>query len=440
MSYSEPVRNHDGGHPMRRDHEERVIAALRDLGPLSRAELAQRVGISRTTMSDITHHLLNRSMIVVYETSPRPDEAEGPSTASGHGKAGSGQGKTGRGRPATRLALNPRAGQLVGIDFGHRRVHVVVVDAAHHLVASEIRRYPGESDWPTRAAEVLDLLQELDRRGDVELAGLTGIGVGFPGPFSPRMPAFDSDDHSETTPSEYVRNRLREHYPVPIMIDNNTRLAGLAEAVWGGAETDHLVYVRLSDGIGGGLVIGGRLVTGADGFAGELGHVSVRLDGPDCRCGKRGCLETIASVPAVLARCQELGARVTSLSELKTAVERADPLVDRVLRDAGDALGRVLGTMAVTLNPAEIVVGGEIVHLAPQLLAQAQTMINWELQTMAGSELRLRQASLGDEDGALGAVAALLHTSPLLANYPVAGTAPDDDHQAVDQGEDRDAS
>ncbi|GAB3758529.1 ROK family transcriptional regulator [Microlunatus parietis] len=426
MAYSWPVRNHDGGHPMRRDHEERVIAALRDLGPLSRAELAQRVGISRTTMSDITNHLLNRAMIVTYEPSAE-SESDGPAPGSGPSR---------RGRPASRLALNPRAGQLLGIDFGHRRVHVVVVDAAHRMVASEIRRYPSDSDWPTRVAEVLELLRQLGRRADVELSGLSGIGVGFPGPFSPRMPTFDSDDHPETTPSEFVRNRLRDHYPVPIMIDNNTRLAGLAEAVWGGAETDHLVYVRLSDGIGGGLVIGGRLVTGADGFAGELGHVSVRLDGPDCRCGKRGCLETIASVPAILARCQELGARVTSLSELRTAVERADPLVDRVLRDAGDALGRVLGTMAVTLNPSEIVVGGEIVQHAPQLLSQAQIMINWELQSMAGSELRLRPASLGDEDGALGAVAALLHTSPLLANYPVPGTPSDDDHR---QAEDRTA-
>ncbi len=425
MSYSERVQNHDGGHPMRRDHEEKVIAALRDLGPLSRAELARRVGISRTTMSDITSDLLGRSMIITVDGD---DATTRPATV-------------GRGRPATRLALNPRAGQLVGIDFGHRRVHLVVVDAAHRLVASEIRRYPSESDWPARVTEALELLGELGRRDDVELAGLHGIGVGFPGPFSPRMPTFDTDDHPETTPSEFVRNRLREQYAVPIMIDNNTRLAGLAEAVWGGAETDHLVYVRLSDGIGGGLVIGGRLVTGAAGFAGELGHVSVRLDGPDCRCGKRGCLETIASVPAILGRCQELGAPVTSLAELRTAVAKADPLVDRVLRDAGEALGRVLGTMAITLNPAEIVVGGELAQLAPQLLAQAQTMINWELQPMAGTELKLRLATLGDEDGALGAVAALLHTSPLLANYPhptdsAAGTAADDDHQATD----RDAS
>ncbi len=429
MPYSERVQNHDGGHPMRRDHEEKVIAALRDFGPLSRAELAQRVGISRTTMSDITSDLLGRAMIIALDGGEATSQPTARPTA------------VGRGRPATRLALNPRAGQLVGIDFGHRRVHVVVVDAAHRLVADEIRRYPSESDWPTRVTEALELLQQLGRRDEVELAGLHGIGVGFPGPFSPRMPTFDTEDHPETTPSEFVRNRLRDQYPVPIMIDNNTRLAGLAEAVWGGAETDHLVYVRLSDGIGGGLVIGGRLVTGAAGFAGELGHVSVRLDGPDCRCGKRGCLETIASVPAILRRCQELGAPVTSLSELRTAVEKADPLVDRVLRDAGEALGRVLGTMAVTLNPAEIVVGGELVQLAPQLLVQAQTMINWELQPVAGTELKLRVATLGDEDGALGAVAALLHTSPLLANYPrpadhSTDTAADHDHQAKD----RDAS
>lgn len=394
-----------------------MIEALRTYGPLSRAELTKRVGISRTTMSDITTNLLARAMIISV---PSTGSGQAPSTDSGTPSTSSGRG-TRRGRPATRLALNPRAGQLIGVDFGHRRVHIVVVDAAHRLVASAARRYPGESDWPTRVDEALDLLDQLGGQDEVELAGLRGIGVGFPGPFSPRMPALASGDHPESTASEFVQNRLRERFSVPVMIDNNTRLAGLAEAIWGsGAGTENLLYIRLSDGIGGGLVIGGRLVTGSDGFAGELGHISVRIDGPNCRCGKRGCLETIASVPAILDRCQELNVAAGTLAELKTAVDAGDPLADRVIRDAGEALGRVLGTVAVALNPAEIVVGGEIVHLAPALLAQAQATINWELQPISSSELIIRPAQLGDEDGALGAVAALLHSSPLLAGYPSA--------------------
>lgn len=396
----------DGGHPLRRDHEDAIIAALRSGGPSSRAELAERVGLSRTTLTGITADLLRRAVIVpVPAAGPRPP---------------------GRGRPATRLALNPRAGQLVGLDFGHRRVRIEVVDAAHRRVASTTGHYPAEADWPARVATALALLAELGRRDDVEPAALHGIGVGMPGPFSPRMPAVG--DRTDPTPSDYVRHRLRERFEVPVVIDNNTRLAGLAEAVWGGAASDHLIYLRLSDGIGGGLVIGGRLVTGAAGFAGELGHVSVRLDGAGCRCGKRGCLETIASVPAILARCRELGVPVASLGALGAAARKADPLVERVLREAGEALGRVLGSAAITLNPAEIVIGGEIVGLAPQLLDQARTMIDWELQPLSTGRPRIRAAGLGDAAGALGAIAALLRTSPLLVGYPGTTDPTADDH------------
>ncbi|MVA75266.1 ROK family protein [Auraticoccus sp. F435] len=407
---------------LRRGHEQRVVDALRVSGPLSRAQLAERVGLSRATISEITADLQSRAVLVVVEES------------AAHRLAPA---RSGRGRPAQRLALNPLSGQLVGVDFGHRRVHVVVVDASHEVVASGARSYAGDSDWPTRVDRAFALLDELAEDDRVELAGVQAVSIGFPGPFSPRLPAPPpGDTEPAETSSDFVRARFGERFGVPVMVDNNTRFAALAEAIWGsGAETGDLLYVRLADGVGGGLVVQGRLVTGSAGFAGELGHISVRLDGPDCRCGKRGCLETIASVPSLLARCEEEGVRVSTLAELAEAVGRADPVVDRILRDAGEALGRVLGTLAVALNPAEVVVGGEVVHLAPALLAQAQATISWELLPMPQVAPTIRTAQLGDEDGALGAVAAVLHSSPLLASYPELSPPP-----PPPPGTDRDAS
>lgn len=390
---------------LRRTHEDELVRALQTFGPLTRSELARRVGVSRTTLTEMTAELLAQAVLVVLE-SPRP--------------------YTGRGRPAERLALNPAAGQFIGLDFGHRRVRGVIVDATHEVVATAVRSYEVDSGWETRVAQVMELLDEFDRDPAVALAGLTAVGVGLPGPFSPRMPAAPGGGTSMTA-SGFVQRELSDRLGAPVIVDNNTRFAALAEAIWGrGADTEDLLYVRLSDGVGGGLVIGGRLVTGSAGFAGELGHITFSTTGALCRCGKRGCLETVASVPSILQRCSAEGAPLGSLAELSRAVADHDPVVDRVLRDAGEALGRVLGTMAVALNPAEIVVGGEIVGIAPVLLDQAQRRIAWEMLPVREIAPTIRPAQLGDDAGALGAVAAIFHSSPLLANYPEVPTPESD--------------
>jgi predicted NBD/HSP70 family sugar kinase len=164
-------------------------------------------------------------------------------------------------------------------------------------------------------------------------------------------------------------------------------------------------------------VVGGRLVSGSAGLAGELGHVTVRADADPCRCGKNGCLETIASVPAILAACRATGLPVETLDDLAAAVARSHPLADRVLRDAAAAVGRVLAAVAMALNPAEIVIGGEITRIAPVIVEQAAATVAYELFPGAASP-GVRAAHLADDDGALGALAAVFHSSPLLAGYP----------------------
>ncbi|MDQ4098093.1 MAG: ROK family protein, partial [Actinomycetota bacterium] len=146
-------------------------------------------------------------------------------------------------------------------------------------------------------------------------------------------------------------------------------------------------------------------------------HVTVRADGLACRCGKNGCLETIASVPAILSACRAKGLAVEGLDGLAAAVARSHPVADEVLRDAAAALGRVLGAVAMALNPSEIVIGGAITRVAPVVLHQAAATITFEL--FPGAKVpSVRAAHLSDDDGALGALAALFHSSPLLAGYP----------------------
>ncbi|MEU7827728.1 ROK family protein [Nonomuraea sp. NPDC049129] len=376
----------NGAHALvRRSHEERVLRLLRQHGAQSRSEIATRVGLSRTTVSEITSDLIGRGAIQVVDT----DAVE----------------RVGSGRPAERLALDPGSGQYMGVDFGHRRVNVLVADAAHDIIASGTSRYEESAQWPERVEAGLALIDRISADTGVHYGALQAIGIGVPG-------------WGDRSRADGVAELFAERFHTAVIVDNNVRFAGLAEALHAQSDSVRdLIYLRLSDGVGGGLVVGGQLVRGFKGYAGELGHVTVVPGGAQCRCGKRGCVETVASVPAILGRCRELGLPMETLDDLRAAVEIAHPVVDQVLRAAGAAVGRVLGTAAMTLNPSEIVLAGEIVMIAPTLVQQVAATVTYELSWLTDAAPVIRAALLADDGGALGAIAALFHESPLLAGY-----------------------
>jgi predicted NBD/HSP70 family sugar kinase len=362
---------------VRRAHEERVLAILRERGGLSRAQIAARSGLSRTTLSEITGDLIARGAIVVMHT----DAAL----------------RAGSGRPAELLALDPHSGQFLGVDLGHTRVRVAVADASHEIIASGFTAYPQESRWPARLSAAVALIDRLGREQGISFSALQGIGVGVAGPYAA------GDSRAE------VLAAFGDRFGAPIVVDNNTRFAALAEA--GTSEARDVLYIRLSDGIGGGLVVGGRLVAGAGGAAGEFGHITVDESGDLCRCGKRGCLETVAAVrPALRA------AGVSDLGEL--AARLGEPRVEAALDQVAHAVGRVLAQAAQILDPEEIVIGGTLASAAPGIVARAGRVVAGEMVAAAGAGPLIRAARLGDDDGARGAITALFRQSPLLADYP----------------------
>lgn len=384
---------------IRRTHEERILATLRESGPLTRAALEARVGLSRTTLSDITAALLRRGVLV-----ERPMHEQ----------------RRGRGRPAAQLALDPSSGQFLGVDLGHRRVHVAVVNASNEIIVAGERAYDSETTWLERLDATFALIAELTAQGAIGLQALEGIGIGVPGPLStgfrgeqrtpPRWRGQGRDDLLDL-----IRSRFDERFSAPLTLDNNTRLAGLGEAVWGRAEdVESLLYVRLSDGIGGGLVVAGRLVSGASGSAGELGHVTVDPDGLPCWCGKVGCLETIASVPALRSRID---------AAARDGADRDGRATAHIVRVAGEATGRALAAASVVVDPRDVVIAGEALHFPGFLDAACEAFARETLLVGGGS--RLRVSTLRDEAGALGAIAAAFHRSPLLLGYASLVTAVD---------------
>ncbi|MFF4983825.1 ROK family protein [Streptomyces sp. NPDC001046] len=383
---------------MRRAHEEQVLSLLRTRGALSRRELGLRSGLSRTTLHDIISGLMSNGTVVsaAQESSPR-----------------------GRGRPAESITLNPGAGQAVGIDFARQHVHVAIVNVAHEIIGSADEAHAADLPWPDRVAIAERLIARLTD-SVVTLDSLTGIGVGVVGPGA---------GHAGTPPwTGTVKNRLNTRFGVPVLVDNNTRLAALGESVWGVAEGHQdVVYLRLSHGVGGGLILGGSLHRGAHGISGELGHITVDPDGPACPCGNHGCLETVASVNAITTAYQQAGGHPGEfpdlLTDLKDDKPRARVLVNRV----GALTGRVLAGVCNSVGPELVVVGGDLTQCGDAFLEPLEAALRAQVMPAARRDLQVRVATLGDAGAALGAIALVLHESPLLARYLTDTTGEGDD-------------
>ncbi|ROO84324.1 putative NBD/HSP70 family sugar kinase [Actinocorallia herbida] len=364
---------------VRLGHEERVVALLRERGALSRAELGALSGLSRSTLSDIAGALVARGAVVV--TTPESAGRKRPP-----------------GRPAELLTLNPDTGQAIGLDFGHRRVHVAVANAAQEVIGTAALGYARTTSWQRRLEIACGLVDSL-RTG---LGPLHGIGVGVTGPLGRTA--------EQTRRVTALTDALGERFGVPVAVDNNTRLAALAEMVRGaGKGFSDVVYARLSEGVGGGIVVSGRLLRGAGGGAGEIGHIPVDPAGAPCSCGGRGCLETVASVPAVVS-----AAGAADLPGALEALEAGEASAVAAFDRAGRALGFALASVCNTVSPARIVVGGEVA--VPRVLAAAEAALAVHLPP--AQRLPAHPAALGDEVGALGALALVAHDSPLLIGYP----------------------
>ena len=275
----------------------RVIDALRGRGTASRAEIARATGLSRSTVSSIVADLIEAELLT--------EQAE--ATGVAHGEAG--------GRPPVLLSLNPSAGLAVGVDFGHTHLRVAVSDLSHEVLAETWR----ELDVDHSAEDGLDaaagLVSEVLKEAKVGPKGVIGVGMGLPGPIDRTTGAVGSSSILPGWVGVNAAMEMERRLGLPVMVENDANLGALAEFVWGsGRGHSDVIYIKLSSGVGAGLLFGGRLHHGAGGTAGEIGHIPAQNGTAICRCGSRGCLETVASVRAIAQqrRGEPRGGRVAA--------------------------------------------------------------------------------------------------------------------------------
>jgi predicted NBD/HSP70 family sugar kinase len=365
-----------------------ILQLVRSGQATTRADLAAMTGLARSTVAQRVDALLARGLLV--------SRGDSPSTG---------------GRPATLLAFNDGAGVVLCGDLGATHSRVAVTDLGGTVLA-QTRHEIAIAEGPEVVLGWLEatfdgLLDEIGRGHDA----VRGVGVGLPGPVEfangrpvspPIMPGWDRYP---------VGDRLATRYGVPALVDNDVNIMAVGEhwSTW--RDEAFLLFVKMGTGIGSGIVAGGHVHRGADGAAGDIGHIHV----PDhddivCRCGNRGCLEAFAGGGAMAARLREAGLDTHTSLDVVDRVRAGHPVATQLIREAGRAVGGVLATCVNMLNPAVIVIGGDLARTDEPLLAGVREAVYRRSLPLATGRLRIVPSRLDDEAGVVGAAVMVIES------------------------------
>ncbi|MCQ1996369.1 ROK family transcriptional regulator [Arthrobacter sp. zg-Y1171] len=369
---------------LRERNRQRIIQALLASGPLTQAELSRQTGLSRATVSNIVGDMSDRQLVITE-----------PTTSSG--------------RRALSVRLNESGAVAAGIDIGRRHVRVILASLGHRIMQEESIQLPlGHS-----AAEGMDaaaaLLARLLRRQGVDRSAVLGAGVGIPGPIDRRTGTVVQGAILPEWVGINMREDLADRLGVPVYIDNDANLGALAEVTWGPHGcSENLIFIKVASGIGAGLVINGSLYYGNVGITGEIGHATIFDQGLICRCGNRGCLETIASTSIMIELLSRASNGTVTTADILSRAAGKDPATLRVIDDAGVAVGRAAANLANTLNPELIIIGGSLTDLGDTFLDPIRRGLLRHAVPLVGETSTVLMSSLGDRAEALGAAALVL--------------------------------
>lgn len=358
-----------------------MFQLLRDGRARTRAELAQVTGQARSTIAARVDLLLASGLVT----------PAGEATSTG-------------GRPPATFAFNPSARVVLAVDLGATHARLAVTDLASTVLA-EHHEPIAIADGPEPVlGHVATVGRRLVQQAGRAMSDLVSVGVGLPGPVDhatgrptnpPIMPGWDDAD---------VPGLLRALLDAPVLVDNDVNLMALGEHSAEFPEVDHLLFVKVATGIGAGVISDGGIRRGAQGAAGDLGHIAVP-DGPDllCRCGNTGCLEAVASGRAVAARLTELGVPAATSADVVALVRAGDVRAGHEVREAGRTIGGVLAACVSMLNPSMIVIGGNLAEAGEHLLAGIREVVYRRSLPLATQHLRIVQSRTRGRAGVLGA-------------------------------------
>lgn len=357
-----------------------LLRLLSDGVPRTRADIVTALGQPRAAVGARLERLLASGLVT----------AAGDAPSSG-------------GRPPARIAFNPAARCILAVDLGATHGTIAITDLDGVSLATHYEKR-AISDGPVVTLDAVariatELVAAISRTVD----DIVGVGIGVPGPVEhatgrpvkpPIMPGWDRFD---------IPAHLAGYFSAPVLVDNDVNLLALGEHATQWPHVDDLLFVKVSTGIGAGIVSGGSLQRGALGAAGDLGHVQVPRTAHDGEPMDDGDLEAIASGPGIARRLRAQGVEATTSADVVALLEANDPLALAATRAAGRDIGEVVATCVNLLNPSVIVIGGSIARAGQDVLAGVREVVYRRSLPLATQSLDIVQSRVGAEGGVRGA-------------------------------------
>ena len=378
--------------------EAQAVNSIRRLGPLSRTEIAEAIGYSRSKITTVVSGLTKAQIL----------EEIGDGNSSG-------------GRRPRVLDFNADFGYVVGVDLGAKGMDVAIADFGGRI----LHRKSLDSDVRDGPAVTLGLinrevLSQLDQMG-VEPTKVYAFGIGVPGPveFStglliapPIMPGWEAYP---------IRSHIQETFPsAVVVVDNDVNVMAMGELRAGaGIEEDNFIFIKVGTGIGAGIISKGEIYRGSNGSAGDIGHICADPTGPVCHCGNIGCLEAIAAGPPIAARGVEAVRRDESAiltkyfeanggfltgEDISAAASEGDPTANELIQESGRIIGEVLASLVNFYNPSLILIGGGVSNIGHSFLASIRRGVLHRSLPLSTRHLRIDTSPMGSDAGITGAI------------------------------------
>lgn len=363
-----------------------VLRLVRDGAASTRSEIGALTGLSRTAVATRVATLVKSGFLLESDDS-----------------------SAGVGRPPARLGFNAKAGAVLAAAVGRSRTQLAVLDLGGAIIAArdiEQEVAPGPDNFMPR---VVRELTALVRKVGLSATSVRGVGLSLPGTVHPEA----LTSHASPIMSGWEGVRLDRYFgsfaPAPVLLENDTNVIALAERSKHLAAVTDAIIVKASTGLGAGIVAGGTLQHGSVGAAGELGHVKYAAAlRRQCRCGETGCLETVAGGWAIVRAMNESDHRVEHIRDVAALAVAGDIEARDRIRDSGRHVGIVLAGAVTLLNPAIIVVGGDMAPAYDMFVAGLRETLYRDASTIATRDLGIVAASYGAESGVRGCAALAL--------------------------------